>query len=112
MIFKVGAPFLDIEVEDDVAAEQKPGEKAAGKDEKTSTSQEKPAEVKGKSGNNKFLASPAVRNMLKVHTLDINKITGTGKDGRILKEDVNNYINKSKVAPKAAAPKSKETEKK
>lgn len=44
--------------------------------------------------DNKFLATPAVRNLLKMHKLDASKIKGTGRDGRILKEDVQNYLNK------------------
>ena len=42
--------------------------------------------------------------MLKENKLDINKIVGTGKDGRVLKEDLINYMNKAKEAPKKEAP--------
>ena len=38
------------------------------------------------------LATPAVRHMIKSKNLDINKIKATGKDNRILKEDVINYL--------------------
>ncbi|EED24257.1 biotin-dependent 2-oxo acid dehydrogenases acyltransferase, putative [Talaromyces stipitatus ATCC 10500] len=38
------------------------------------------------------LATPAVRGMLKTHNLNILDITGTGKDGRVLKEDVLRFI--------------------
>lgn len=37
------------------------------------------------------LATPAVRSLAKQHGLDINQIRGTGKEGRVLKEDVLNY---------------------
>ncbi|KAI1983287.1 hypothetical protein LOZ51_003040 [Ophidiomyces ophidiicola] len=37
-------------------------------------------------------ATPAVRGLLKEHGLDITKITGTGKDGRVMKEDVFRYL--------------------
>lgn len=40
------------------------------------------------------LATPAVRGMLKTHNLNILDIKGTGKDGRVLKEDVLRYIEK------------------
>ena len=36
--------------------------------------------------------------MLKEHSLQIEDINGTGKDGRVLKEDVLNHINKKPAA--------------
>lgn len=38
------------------------------------------------------LVTPAVRHMLKGHSIDIASLQGTGKDGRILKEDVQRYL--------------------
>lgn len=37
------------------------------------------------------LSTPAVRNLAKQYSLDINDVPATGKGGRILKEDVINY---------------------
>ncbi|KAB1213957.1 Lipoamide acyltransferase component of branched-chain alpha-keto acid dehydrogenase complex, mitochondrial [Morella rubra] len=37
------------------------------------------------------LSTPAVRHLAKQHGVDINDVLGTGKDGRILKEDVLKY---------------------
>jgi 2-oxoisovalerate dehydrogenase E2 component (dihydrolipoyl transacylase) len=37
------------------------------------------------------LSTPAVRHLVKHYGLNINDIQGSGKDGRILKEDVLNY---------------------
>lgn len=42
--------------------------------------------------------SPAVRRLVQEADLDIDAITGTGRDGRITKEDVLNYIS-NQVAP-------------
>jgi len=38
------------------------------------------------------LATPAVRGLLKTHNVNILDVNGTGKDGRVLKEDVNKFI--------------------
>ncbi len=38
-------------------------------------------------------ASPSVRQLLKEHNLDVHQVSGTGKDGKILKEDVLAVVN-------------------
>jgi 2-oxoglutarate dehydrogenase E2 component (dihydrolipoamide succinyltransferase) len=47
--------------------------------------------------------SPSVRRLIGEHDIDVAKLTGTGKGGRISKEDVEAYI-KAKSQPAAAAP--------
>jgi 2-oxoglutarate dehydrogenase E2 component (dihydrolipoamide succinyltransferase) len=51
------------------------------------------------------LLGPAARQLVEKHKLDINDITGTGKNGRITKEDVVNFIDARGAAAKKAAPK-------
>ncbi len=54
--------------------------------------------------------SPAVRRLVMENELDVRRISGSGRDGRVTKEDVVNYIKnrdasaKSAPAPKAAQP--------
>ncbi|KAK2804180.1 hypothetical protein FQN50_006722 [Emmonsiellopsis sp. PD_5] len=48
------------------------------------------------------LATPAVRGMLKERNVNILDVTGTGKDGRVMKEDVLRYVSERDAA--AAAP--------
>jgi len=43
-----------------------------------------------KSSGNRL--SPAVRRLLKKHDLDVSAITGTGRDGRVTRQDVENHI--------------------
>ena len=43
-------------------------------------------------GKHAALATPAVREILKAREIDIADICGTGKDGRVLKEDVYNFV--------------------
>ncbi|OOQ90994.1 putative 2-oxo acid dehydrogenase acyltransferase [Penicillium brasilianum] len=48
------------------------------------------------------LATPAVRGLLKTHKVDILDINGTGKEGRVLKEDVLKHV-ESRDSPVPAA---------
>ena len=52
--------------------------------------------------------SPAIRRLVLENDIDVSKLSGTGKNGRILKEDVMNFIN-SESAPAAVASTTKPT---
>ncbi len=47
--------------------------------------------------------SPVVRKLAREHNLDLSKIEGTGRDGRVTRNDVLAYIEAQKTAPAAAA---------
>ena len=53
------------------------------------------------------LATPAVRGLLKELKVDITDVTGTGKDGRVMKEDVHTFVaaRKAESTPKEQSPK-------
>jgi 2-oxoisovalerate dehydrogenase E2 component (dihydrolipoyl transacylase) len=61
--------------------------------------QRQPGKQEGKHGS---LATPAVRHMVKEFNLKIEDIQGTGRDGRVTKEDVQKHVEASKniaIAP-------------
>ena len=62
---------------------------------------EKPAEAVADDGSDGL--SPSVRRLIGEHDIDVAKLTGTGKGGRITKDDVEAYI-KALSKPAAAAP--------
>lgn len=53
-------------------------------------------------GKHASLATPAVRHMVKAASLNIEHIVGTGKEGRVLKEDVQKHI--QSIQSKATVP--------
>ncbi|MBK6411788.1 2-oxoglutarate dehydrogenase complex dihydrolipoyllysine-residue succinyltransferase [Sphingopyxis sp.] len=63
-----------------------------------------PAPVTEDSGDGVTTLSPAVRRLVLEHGLDPSKIKGTGKDGRLTKEDVLAAANAAPEAAPAAAP--------
>ncbi|EKG19405.1 Biotin/lipoyl attachment [Macrophomina phaseolina MS6] len=119
-VAKVGKPLVDIDIQSEISEEdqaiiESPEEKApqsSGKVQErqpgmsveassrdisaaepstpTSPSPEKPPP--GKHAN---LATPAVRHLLKQHNLNISDIQGTGRDGRVLKDDIQRHVSAS-----------------
>ncbi|KAJ4173782.1 hypothetical protein NW754_012774 [Fusarium falciforme] len=116
---KVGKPFVDIDIEgeakpedvDAVVSQQPekedvpppPPSSSESKPEQTQKTSPAPAEapvkVKGKCAS---LATPAVRHLSKEFKVDIMDIDGTGRDGRVLKEDIYRFVKERDA--KASAP--------
>ncbi|EOD52111.1 Lipoamide acyltransferase [Neofusicoccum parvum] len=133
-VAKVGKPLVDIDIQSEISEEdqaiiESPEEKAPqssgqvqekqpGQPAETSrpdasaaepsiqpsTSQQKPPP--GKHAN---LATPAVRHLLKQHNLNISDIEGTGRDGRVLKDDIQRHVSASKQQPTTSSPESTPT---
>ncbi|KAM0803986.1 2-oxoacid dehydrogenases acyltransferase-domain-containing protein [Usnea florida] len=104
-VAQVGKPLCDIDVQSDISPENEailapPAEqagplsdpqqpqKAAEQQSRTSGEVEDIAPVE----NHAALATPAVRGLLKELKIDIADVTGTGKDGRVTKDDVQNFV--------------------
>ncbi|KAK5053783.1 hypothetical protein LTR84_001744 [Exophiala bonariae] len=99
-VVQTGDTLLEVEVEGDAESDQ-PTEQEAEQTEQIAESpaaeKKTVAEAKTEAdpkppGKHAFLATPAVRGLLKEHDLAIEDIAGTGKDGRVLKEDVYKHL--------------------
>ncbi|MFO7530249.1 MAG: dihydrolipoyllysine-residue acetyltransferase [Marinobacter sp.] len=55
-------------------------------------------------------ASPAVRRLVREHNLDLADITGSGKDGRVLKADVLAHLDQPKSSPQPKQPATEPTQ--
>ncbi|XP_019357234.1 PREDICTED: lipoamide acyltransferase component of branched-chain alpha-keto acid dehydrogenase complex, mitochondrial [Gavialis gangeticus] len=95
----VGKPLVDIETDvlKDVAPEEDVVETPA-----VSHEEHTHQEIKG----HKTLATPAVRRLAMENNIKLSEVVGTGKDNRILKEDILNYLAKQTGAILPPSPKS------
>lgn len=86
------------------ANDTKPAEsKKEEKKEEASSEDKDESKEKSKDKEDEQKLSPAVRKLVDEHNLDPSKIEGTGKDGRLTKEDVLDFIEKKgKAAEKPA----------
>ena len=83
---------------EEVIATFQPGKQSAGAEPAAAATQDSDAE----SGDQ--FASPAAKKMASESNIDISAITGTGRDGRITKEDVAQALAKPVNTEKAPAP--------
>ncbi|KAH6657491.1 2-oxoacid dehydrogenases acyltransferase-domain-containing protein [Truncatella angustata] len=129
---KVGKPFVDIDIQGDAKKEDLealtapgPSQGQGGSSEPLNTeSLSKPPESqkiettssevnlaaageaeasKKSNGKHASLATPAVRHLLKELDVDIMDVQGTGKDGRVLKEDIYKFVETRKSGSTASA---------
>jgi len=62
------------------------------------------AEEAAAEGDDSHKLSPAVRRLVEEHGLDVDKIPGTGKQGRLTKSDVMSFLAAEETTAKAPAP--------
>ncbi|KAM7190343.1 2-oxoacid dehydrogenases acyltransferase (catalytic domain) domain containing protein [Naviculisporaceae sp. PSN 640] len=122
---KVGKPFVDIDIEGGAKAEDlevltpaqpTPNSAPTAKSEAVpaqttapelrsavpaSTVEAVPAppDVPERKSTHATFATPAVRHLCKELNVDISQVAGTGKDGRVLKEDIYKYTQNQSSAP-------------
>jgi len=115
-VAQVGDPLVDIEVEGG-SDESQIAPPAATKQPPTApeqppTAPEQPPAVAKQpaveQSAHKSLATPAVRHLAKTNSLDINKIFGSGQDGRVLKEDIWKIVQQDEVITSTQQPMSVE----
>jgi 2-oxoisovalerate dehydrogenase E2 component (dihydrolipoyl transacylase) len=132
---KVGRPLVDIDIQGEISEEDEKLTKAMEEQTEEKGEAEMPKEqgdeaVEYKSdppkpekvedalpqskpsGKHATLATPAVRHLTKELVIDIADVEGTGKDGRVLKEDVQKYVaaRESGSVPTSSIPVSKPSE--
>eukprot|EP00962_Isochrysis_galbana_P042381 scaffold15834_cov96-Isochrysis_galbana.AAC.5 len=100
-IAKVGTPLLHIMLEEATADATAGSAVAASAAAGAAPSAPAPA---GRAPSSKALATPATRAMAKQHGIDLGTVAGTGREGRVTKEDVLALLTPPPPPPVAAAP--------
>jgi len=100
----VGATIATIEAGDGKAAAPAAAPAAKAEAAAPALAATAPAPATEDSGDGVTTLSPAVRRLVLEHGLDPSRIKGTGKDGRLTKEDVLAAANAAPEAAPAAAP--------
>ncbi|EFR03732.1 hypothetical protein MGYG_06730 [Nannizzia gypsea CBS 118893] len=111
-----GAALCEIEVDDakypdsaapapapEAAAPETTAEEVAAESSAADVTQAAETVEAPPKGKYATFATPAVRGMLKQHNIDISLINGTGAHGRVLKEDVQRYLEGGQTPTPAAA---------
>ncbi|WP_104203454.1 dihydrolipoyllysine-residue acetyltransferase [Billgrantia saliphila] len=103
-IAKVHAPlfaYVPDQVEaTDAAPEKRTAPQAEAVSEASAVS---PVASGGRGPYGRIPASPAVRRLVREHGLSLEAISGSGKEGRVLKEDVLRYLERGETQPAAVA---------
>lgn len=92
----VGQPLLDIDTEES-------GETSKDEDVIEPEASSDPLNKLAGSGGAKALATPAVRRLATENNLNLADVVGTGKDGRVLKEDILRHLERGS-APASPVP--------
>uniref|UniRef100_A0A2M3Z015 Dihydrolipoamide acetyltransferase component of pyruvate dehydrogenase complex n=1 Tax=Anopheles braziliensis TaxID=58242 RepID=A0A2M3Z015_9DIPT len=89
----VGKPLLDFEVEDEDGDDSGSSSSSSSDDESESTKDVNSATTPaGQLATGKVLATPAVRRIAMEHKVDLGKVRASGRNGRVLKGDVLEYL--------------------
>ena len=105
-IAKVHTPLFSIDIEGDSDSESGGGSSVAESEKNTAVDVTKNADESALNSEkvkiqNNALATPAVRRIARENNLDLSLVPSSGKDGRVLKDDVLNYLSADAVSTKA-----------
>jgi len=94
-IAQTGDPLVDVEIEGDNVSASSLDTVDTPSDDETELAASRTVRT---------LATPAVRRIAMEHSVNLADVSGTGKEGRVLKEDILNFLEGKSAPPKAKQP--------
>ncbi|KAH8289383.1 hypothetical protein KR054_004404 [Drosophila jambulina] len=89
----VGKPLLDFDVQEEDDGDDETEETTSSSSESSSSETERVKPSESESGGRVIIpATPAVRRLAKENQLDLAKVPATGRNGRVLKGDILEYL--------------------
>jgi len=76
---------------------------ASAEADATPTTADVASQVADRQPGERLRASPLVKRLAEEHGIDLSQVSGTGPGGRIIKNDINDFVTGAKPAPKAGA---------
>ncbi|ELT99108.1 hypothetical protein CAPTEDRAFT_20550 [Capitella teleta] len=99
----VGNALVDIEMEDGVSPSMEEGQIDVQSDIQVASADHTSSIMQTVKGH-QILATPAVRRVAMENKVKLSEVHGTGKDGRILKDDILRYLDEQLRTPDVSAP--------
>lgn len=94
VLIRFDAPgYEDLKLKGDDHAAAKAEAQPTPEPEKTPVVEATPTKEEVVEVSKRVIAMPSVRKFAREHNVDIHMVAGTGKNGRILKEDIENFLN-------------------
>lgn len=99
VLIRLDAPgYEDLKLKGDEHAAANAEAQPTPEPEKVAEAQATPAKEEVVDAAKRVIAMPSVRKFAREHNVDIHLVAGTGKNGRILKEDIENFLNGGSVS--------------
>ena len=100
-IAKVHAPLFRMALTDDGSGSSHPAPSVAQPRDPEPVTETRQQMASTDSNRRKVLATPAVRRLAREHDIELNQVPASGKNGRVLKEDMLRYLGELEAEPKA-----------
>ncbi|WP_066192779.1 MULTISPECIES: dihydrolipoamide acetyltransferase family protein [Gracilibacillus] len=103
VIVSIDAEGYEGEGSSESAEDEQEEDKQETQEQEKDTSSDKKEEKPAKSSNERVIAMPSVRKYARDNDVNISEVTGSGKNGRIMKEDIDSFLSGDQATEASSA---------